>query len=78
MQNTAPSAVSPLVELGIPVLALLCAMLSVWAVAHAAPVRKARTAALAVAGAAGWLGLTGLAAASGLLARFELRPPPYR
>src|SRR5437016_1237369 len=71
------SPVSSWVALGIPALALSTVGLFAWATAHATPTRKPRAAALAGAGAAAWLGLTGLAAGSGLLARFELRPPPF-
>jgi hypothetical protein len=75
MQIADVSQASLLVELGIPALALLGAALLVWAVAHA--VRSARAAVYAGLGAAAWLALTALLARAGVLARFELRPPPY-
>ena len=74
---------SPLVEFGIPALALLVAALFVWGVATAARAQTSggrsravfRTA-LAFLGAAAWLGLTAALARAGLFARVELRPPP--
>jgi hypothetical protein len=43
----------------------------------AASARVRRCATVAAAGALGWLGGTWALAASGLLARFDLRPPPF-
>ncbi|WP_437681937.1 hypothetical protein [Sorangium sp. So ce131] len=74
-----PAASAPL-ELGFAALALLVAALFVWgaargsAAAGAAPSRRA--AAAAAAGVALWMGATWALAASGTLARFDLRPPP--
>jgi hypothetical protein len=74
---------SPLVSLGIPGLALL--VLGLWVLgvaeaerllgASAAQVR--RRAAVAGLASVAWAGLTLLAARSGLLARFDARPPPF-
>jgi hypothetical protein len=71
---------SPVAALGIPLIALLLSLGFVWAVLHSAPSaapaqQRART--LLVAGATAlWLGLLAVVAESGLLARFDLRPPP--
>ena len=73
---------SPLVSLGIPVLAVLVLGLWVLGVAEAerllgaAAPRVFRRAAVAALAALAWAGLSLLAANSGLLARFDARPPP--
>src|SRR5215813_15165441 len=66
-----PSA-SSLVSFGIGGLAVLVAALFLVGVARADRARLPR----AAAGAALWLGVTFALAASGVLARFDLRPPP--
>ncbi|MES1210657.1 MAG: hypothetical protein ABUS79_32370 [Pseudomonadota bacterium] len=80
---------SNVVRVGIPAIGLLVAGLFVWAVAWAtrprpvaggeesAAPRRVMPVAWAALGTAAWLALTGIAAASGLLARIELRPPPF-
>lgn len=73
MSYPAPNA-SAIVSLGIAGIALIVAALFVWGVARAA---GARAALLAAFGTAAWLALTHALAASGILARFDLRPPPF-
>jgi hypothetical protein len=73
MSYPAPQA-SVLVSFGIAGIALGVAALFVWGVARAAGRRAAIVAAVA---ATGWLALTYVLAASGVLARFDLRPPPF-
>ena len=68
-----PSA-SPLVEIGIPVLAILVVALFIAGCARAARDRLVGV----TLGVAVWLAFTGGLAASGLLARFDLRPPRTR
>ena len=68
---------SLVVSLGIPAIALLLAagfVFAVWCVE--AGVSRARNTALAGVGVALWLGAMAALAMSGLLARFDLRPPP--
>lgn len=65
---------STLVLLALPALALLVTLLSVSLAARVTPADGVRR---LVLGAAGWLALTGLLGASGLLLRFDLRPPPF-
>lgn len=65
---------------GIPVIAVLLAIFFVWAVDRAAPSasqrERQRRIGLVAGGTALWMALLALAALSGVLARFELRPPP--
>jgi hypothetical protein len=72
MQPTA----SPLVTLAIPGLALLVIALLVAGVRHALPDRPRAPARFAL-GAAAWLACSALLARSGLLADFEVDPPPF-
>jgi hypothetical protein len=70
---------SNLVSVGIPALAVLVALVFVWEVGAAA--RRAgkpptRSIAMAAVGATAWLGVTAVLASSGMLARFDARPPP--
>jgi hypothetical protein len=73
---------SSLVSLGVPALAVLVLALWVLGVAEAerrlgaSPARVRGRAALAGLAGAAWAGFTLLAARSGLLARFDARPPP--
>jgi hypothetical protein len=73
---------SNLVLLGIPSIAVGLAAVFVWGVARAAQNRGAdargarREAVLGALGVAGFMGGIALLALSGLLARFDLRPPP--
>lgn len=72
---------SPVAALGIPLIAVLLSLFFVWAVARAAPAastaERLRRTLLVAGGTATWLGLLAVAALSGALARFDLRPPPY-
>ena len=68
---------SPMVSLGIPGIALLLAAGFVFAVWHVEPgASRARNTALAALGVVLWLGGMAALAVSGVLARFDLRPPP--
>src|SRR6185503_12437494 len=72
---------SSLVRLGIPLVALALSALFVVAVwvsegKGAAPGVRLRRTAFAAFGIAAWLGIIAVLALSGLLARFDLRPPP--
>jgi hypothetical protein len=73
MTYPAPQA-STFVSFGIGGIALAVAALFVWGVARVAGRGAAAGAAL---GAMAWLALTYGLAASGVLARFDLRPPPF-
>jgi hypothetical protein len=64
---------SSLVEIGFVVMPVLIVGLMLWAVRHASPGRFGVSCAVAVAWLALWAGLAG----AGLLARFDLRPPPF-
>lgn len=66
-----PPVASPVVALGIPAIALALAVAFVagWA-------RAGGRAGPAIAGVASWLALTAALALSGVLARFDARPPP--
>jgi len=72
-------ASSELVRLGILGLSGLVTLLFCWGAMHAAGPSAAgrRVTRFALLVAALWLGLTSVAALTGVLARFELRPPPY-
>ncbi len=78
---SAPHA-SSLVRLGIPAIAVFVGTSFVLGCARARlasdePAASGlRRAGLAAGGVLAWLGVTGLLAASGVLARFDLRPPP--
>src|SRR5689334_22314063 len=68
---------SNLVLFGIPSLAVALAVLFVWGVAHTAqPAQRIRHAVLAAGGMFGFMALIGALALTGVLARFDLRPPP--
>jgi hypothetical protein len=69
-----PNDPSPLVVYGIGGLAVVVAALVIAGLARAGVGRRGLVVALVVA--ALWMGLTGLAAASGLLLRADVRPPP--
>lgn len=75
-------AASPLVTTGFVVLPVVMAALFVAGVGVAHDAREATTTtqrrvAWTAAAVAGWLAVTWLAAASGVLRRFEMRPPPF-
>jgi fumarate reductase subunit D len=63
---------STFVTAGFVVLPVAMAAVGLWAVRRAAPARLARSAALVV----GWMTLWAALAGQGVLARFDLRPPP--
>ncbi|HVJ14157.1 MAG TPA: hypothetical protein VM686_01895 [Polyangiaceae bacterium] len=67
-------AASPLVLFGIPAIAIVVALLFV--LGQYLATRQRSVVLGSLVGAALWLGLTGAVAASGLLGRFDLRPPP--
>ena len=72
---------SPVALVGIPLIAVLLAVFFVWLVDRAAPTvapaERRRRIGLIAGGTALWLAVLALLALSGLLARFELRPPPF-
>ena len=69
---------SNLVLFGIPSLAVVLAVLFVWGVAHTAqPEQRVRHAVLAAGGMFGFMALIAVLALTGVLARFDLRPPPF-
>lgn len=71
---------SPVASAGISAIALLLSVFFVWSVDRAAPPlpppRRRRRLALVAGGTALWLAVLAVAALSGLLSRFDLRPPP--
>jgi MFS family permease len=71
---------SPVALVGIPLIAVILAVFFVWLVDRAAPTvapaKRRRRIGLIAAGTLLWLAALALLALSGLLARFELRPPP--
>ncbi|MBM4363316.1 MAG: hypothetical protein FJ104_11590 [Deltaproteobacteria bacterium] len=72
------ASASPLVTFGIPGLALVVGLVACWGHASTLGTHGARRAmALGAALLAGWATLTGALAGSGVLLRFDVRPPPF-